>query len=207
MGKALEMTRWIKLLIRISKKIRLKIELSRYNNFTIAEYFRKQGAQIGEGCFFSIRNLGTEPYLVKIGNNVAVTSGVQFQTHDGGTWIFREEIPHLRVYGPIVIEDNCLIGTNAQILPNVTIGKNSIVAAGSVVINDIPPDSIVMGVPARVFGSVSKYKEKCIERWKFQKPPNFNLDSVRHYDLLENSEEVLSQLKEHLKYVFRDKLM
>ena len=191
---------------KIFRTIKLKIELSKYNNSSIAEYFRKQGAQIGDGCFFSIRSLGTEPYLVKIGNGVCITSGVVFNTHDGGTWIFREEMPDLRVFGPIIIEDNCLIGTNAQLFPNITIGRNSIVGSGSVVISDVPPNSIVMGVPARRFGSVEKFKEKCLEKWQDQKPPNFKADGVRHYDSLTNRDRILLQLREHLTYVFRDKL-
>lgn len=192
---------------RVFQKVKHTMELNKYDNFTIPEYFRKQGAQIGQGCYIIPRKLGTEPYLIKIGNHVAITQGVKFHTHDGGTWIFREEMPDLRVFGPIIIEDNCLIGTDAQILPNVTIGKNSIVGAGSVVISDVPPNSIVMGVPARKFGSVDKYRENCIEKWKVQKPPDFHSDSMKHYETIENRDIVLCQLKEHLTHIFKDKLI
>jgi len=51
---------------------------------------------------------------------------------------------------PVVIEDDCWIGTNATILAGVTIGKGSIVAAGAVVNKDVPAGSIVGGVPARI---------------------------------------------------------
>ena len=51
---------------------------------------------------------------------------------------------------PIVIEDNVWIGANVAIMPGVTIGKHSVVAAGSVVTTDVPPDSVVAGVPAKV---------------------------------------------------------
>jgi acetyltransferase-like isoleucine patch superfamily enzyme len=190
----------------IYKRIREKIELSMYNNFTIVEYFRKQGAQIGQDCYIAPRSLGAEPYLIKIGNHVAIAKGVGFHTHDGGTWIFREEIPDLRVFGPIVIEDNCIIGAFSQIFANVTIGRNSIVGAGSVVINDVPMNSIVMGVPARPFGSISKYREKCIERWAIQKPPNFHPDSIKHYETVEDPKVLLEQLRKHLIHVFEDKL-
>ncbi len=190
----------------VLKSLQHRLSLHRYNNFTIAEYFRKQGAQIGENCYFAVRSIGTEPYLVKIGNNVAITSGVHFNTHDGGTWIFRKEIPDLRVFGPIIIKDNCLIGTNSHIFPNVTIGPNSIVGSGSVVISDVPPDSIVMGVPARRFGSVAKFKEKCIERWALQKPPDYAVEEISHYDYLDNPEPTLAQLRNHLMQIFQDKL-
>ena len=83
----------------VIRKAKHAIEMTRYDNYTIAEYFRKQGAQIGENCFIVPRMLGGEPYLVKIGNHVLIAEGVKFHTHDGGTWIFREEIPELKVFG------------------------------------------------------------------------------------------------------------
>lgn len=182
------------------------LELYRYNNFTIAEYFRKQGAHIGENCIIVPRSLGSEPYLVKLGNHVVVNQGVVFHTHDGGTWVFRQEIPDLRVFGPIVIEDNCLIGENAMILPNVTIGENSIVGAGSVVLTDVRPNSIVIGVPARRFGSLERYKKKCVQLWAEQKPPNLHPDAAKNYATTPNQNLILSQLKEHLVNHFREQL-
>lgn len=190
----------------IFQRINHTLELRKYDNFTIAEYFRKQGAQIGEGCLIIPRQLGAEPYLVKIGNHVVINNGVELHTHDGGTWIFRQEIPDLRVFGPIIIEDNCLIGSGATILPNVRIGKNSIVAAGSVVIADVPPNAIVMGVPARRFGSTEKYKEKCIERWREQRPPDLHPDANINYERSPHKNLILSQLKKHLSEHFKEKL-
>jgi acetyltransferase-like isoleucine patch superfamily enzyme len=53
----------------------------------------------------------------------------------------------------ITIEDDCWIAANSVILAGVTIGKGSVVAAGSIVTKDIPPYSVVAGVPARVIKS------------------------------------------------------
>lgn len=158
------------------KKFKEGWELHKYDRFTIADYFRRQGAQVGEGCSIIPTSLGTEPYLVKIGNHVTIASNVRFITHDGGAWLFRKEFPDLQVFGPIIIEDNCVIGENALLLPNIRIGPNSIVAAGSVVISDIPPDCIAIGVPARPFGSVQKYREKCLARWHEQRPQNIVIE-------------------------------
>ena len=183
------------------------LTLRKYNNLTIAEYFRKQGAQVGERCYIVPRNLGTEPYLVKIGNHVFIGEKVSFHTHDGGTWIFREEIPDLKVFGPIVIEDNCLIGENVNLLPNITIGEGSIVGSGSTVIADVPKNSIVMGVPARRIGSVERYKKKCIERWGMQKPKNIHPDALNPFwEKSPHKREILEQLEKHLKELFRDTL-
>ena len=55
---------------------------------------------------------------------------------------------------PVVIEDDVWIGANAVILPGVTIGSHSVVAAGAVVTKDIPPHSLVAGVPAKVMKEI-----------------------------------------------------
>ena len=187
-------------------RIRRSYELRKYNPNTIAEYFRKQGAQVGENCQIVPTKLGTEPYLVKIGNHVTIAKAARFMTHDGGTWIFRDEMPDLQVFGPIVIEDNCVIGQNAILFPNIRIGKNSIVGAGSVVINDVPPDTIVMGVPARPFGATAKYKEKCFERWSVQQPPNCIIEAGENWWNSIHFHENRRKLKEHLLNLFKDEL-
>ena len=179
-----------------------KVEFAQYNRFTVADYFRKQGAQIGEGCSIIPRFLGNEPYLVKIGNHVTIAEGVTFITHDGGVWLFREEIPDLQVFGPIVIEDNCVIGQNAVLMPNVHIGSNSIVGAGSVVISDVPSNSIVMGIPARLFGSIDKYKEKCISRWAEQRPKDCVIEEGENWWTSRNLPENRKRLKQHLIDLF-----
>jgi len=62
---------------------------------------------------------------------------------------------------PCVICDDVLIGANAVILEGVKVGKNSVVAAGSVVINDVPEGVLVAGTPAKIIKNVDdKTKEK-----------------------------------------------
>lgn len=190
----------------IIARIRKILSLRKYDRFTITEYFREQGAIIGEGCSIIPRHLGTEPYLVRIGNHVTIASGVVFITHDGGCWIFRDEVPDMQVFGPIVIEDNCVVGQNAILFPNIRIGKNSIVGAGSVVISDVPPDTIVMGVPARPFGSIAKYKEKCMERWNIQRPPDVVLGPGETWWNSPNATKHREKLRDHLLKLFKDEL-
>ena len=57
---------------------------------------------------------------------------------------------------PVVIKDNVWIASNVQILPGVTIGKNSVIATGAVVTKDVPPNVLVMGVPAKVVKELNK---------------------------------------------------
>ena len=56
---------------------------------------------------------------------------------------------------PVVIKRNAWIGAGVTILPGVTVGENSIVAAGAVVNKDVPANTIVGGVPAKVIRSIS----------------------------------------------------
>jgi acetyltransferase-like isoleucine patch superfamily enzyme len=56
---------------------------------------------------------------------------------------------------PILIKRNAWIGANATILPGVTIGENAVVAAGAVVARDVPDNSIVGGVPAKLIKHIS----------------------------------------------------
>jgi acetyltransferase-like isoleucine patch superfamily enzyme len=191
---------------RVYDRVRHSLELRKYTPYTIAEYFRKQGARIGDGCFIVPTDLGTEPYLVKIGNHVAIAAEVAFATHDGAVWVFRDEVPDLQVFGRIVIEDNCIIGLRTIIFPNVRIGRNSVVAAGSVVINDVPPNSVVMGVPARSFGSMEKYREKCLQRWAQQRPPDVTLGEGESWWNSPRSAANRAKLRAHLLEVFRDQL-
>ena len=55
---------------------------------------------------------------------------------------------------PVVIEDDIWIGANAVILPGVTIGHHSVVAAGAIVTKDVPPHSLVAGVPAKIIKQI-----------------------------------------------------
>jgi hypothetical protein len=62
---------------------------------------------------------------------------------------------------PVVIEDEVLIGANAVVLEGVRVGKGSVVAAGAVVVHDVPPLTVVAGQPARVIKEVDqKTKDK-----------------------------------------------
>jgi carbonic anhydrase/acetyltransferase-like protein (isoleucine patch superfamily) len=141
-----------------------------YNDFTIENYLRKVGMQVGHRNRIQIRDFGPEPYLIKIGNHCTISSNVAFLTHDGGTWLFTDNFPSLQKFGMIEIRDNCFIGWGASILPNVKIGPNSIVGAGSVVTKDVPPNTIVVGNPARFIETVDDYRRKVLKTWEEQKP-------------------------------------
>ncbi len=58
--------------------------------------------------------------------------------------------------GKVTLKKNCKIGSHSTILPNVTIGKNSIIGANSLVISDIPDNVIAFGVPAKMIKGINE---------------------------------------------------
>lgn len=102
----------------------------------------------------------TEPWIITLGNNVHITDGVRFITHDGGTLLYRDKVPDLEITKPIKVGNNVYIGNNVIFLPGVTVGNNVIIGAGAVVSRDIPDNSVAVGVPARVIKTADEYFEK-----------------------------------------------
>ena len=137
------------------------------------------GKPVGEGfCLFPpfYTDYGQN---ITIGKNVFLNTSCHFQDQGGitigdGTLIGHNvvlatlnhnEDPARRSEtnpSPIIIGKNVWIGANATITPGVTIGDGAIVAAGSVVTRDVPPDTIVGGVPAKVLRQVKISEEEDI---------------------------------------------
>lgn len=92
---------------------------------------------------------------IVIGNNVLLASKVYISDHSHGE-ISCEALslpPAKRVLfskGPVIIEDNVWLGEGVVVLPNVTIGENSIVGANSVVTKSFPKNSVIAGNPAKI---------------------------------------------------------
>lgn len=99
-------------------------------------------SQINQGCLFDCRE------GIVIGNSVSISHRVSIFTgsHDVQDRGFRYK------GGSVVVDDFAWIGANATILPSVHIGEGAVVAAGAVVTHDVPPYSIVGGVPAKKIG-------------------------------------------------------
>ena len=110
---------------------------------------------------------------ITIGKNVFINTGCRFQDQGGiriGDHVLighnvvlatlnHDFAPYNRATmhpAPIHIEDRVWIGANATVVPGVTIGENSIVAAGAVVTKDVPPNTIVGGVPAKVLKRIDE---------------------------------------------------
>lgn len=120
-------------------------------------YAKLIGVKIGKNCAIYTKNWSTEPYLVTIGNNVAITHGVFIHTHGGGRTI-RRMIPDFDSFGKVVIGDWAYIGSGAHIMPGVTIGEGSLVAAGSIVTKSVPSGVVVAGNPAKIVCTIDEYR-------------------------------------------------
>lgn len=138
----------------ILKRIQLVL-LKKASNERKIKYLRGQGMKIGQDCLINTMSFSTEPYLIEIGNHVAIAGGTEIITHDGAIWCFRDEIPNADVFGKIKLGNNVFIGDNCTILPNTVIGDNCIVGAGSVVRGKFPENSVIVGNPAKVVTKMS----------------------------------------------------
>lgn len=141
-----------------------KIKILFANEEQYVKILRDGGVQIGLECIIDkTAEFGTEPYLITLADHVRITKGVRFITHDGGLWVPRKLgliDANADRFGRIYVGENTNIGWDAIIMPGVTIGKNCIVGCGAVVTKDVPDNSVVAGIPAKVLETVEEYAEK-----------------------------------------------
>ena len=111
----------------------------------------RQNITIGKHVFLNTSCHFQDQGGITIGDGTQIGHNVVLATlnHDEDPARRSETIP-----GPIAIGKNVWIGANATITPGVTIGDGAIIAAGAVVTKDVPPNTIVGGVPARVIRPV-----------------------------------------------------
>jgi len=122
---------------------------------------RKLGVNAGENLHvYGTIQVGSEPWLITLGNNVYLTDGVRFICHDGGTLLFRNRISDLEITKPIVLGSNVYVGNNVIFLPGATVGNNVVIGAGAIVSGNIPDNSVAVGIPAKVIKSIDEYFAK-----------------------------------------------
>lgn len=126
---------------------------------------REKGVCVGKNTFFQSPVTAvvdvTRPLLVEIGDNCTILENFLLLTHDNVTQCFRnlynDFIPSS---GPVTIGNNVYFARNCTVLKGVTIGDNCIIGFGSVVIKDIPANSVAVGCPARVVCTIEEYYRK-----------------------------------------------
>lgn len=107
------------------------------------------GIKVGEHTFINYGCVILDGALVSFGNHVKVGPYCQFYTPQHPRDYMDRRAPQETAF-PIIIEDDAWLGGGVVVCPGVRIGKRSIVAAGSVVVHDIPDDCMAAGNPAIV---------------------------------------------------------
>ena len=130
-----------------------------------APFYCEYGVNIyvGNGCFVNYGCTLLDVAPITLGNGVWLGANVTLATPNH-PFIAEERLPadypdgnhDLEYASPITINDGCWICSGVTVCGGVTIGKNSIVAAGAVVTRDVPPNSIAAGVPAKVIRGIDE---------------------------------------------------
>lgn len=117
-------------------------------------YFRMVSVSIGKNCFISLgAKLDTCGGKIVIGDRCTITYGCIILVHDR---VARLLNPNDKNIGMVRIGNGSFIGVNSVILRNVTIGDNAIIGACLLVSEDIPPDTLAMGIPSRIKRELSE---------------------------------------------------
>ncbi len=156
-----------------SKRARITIKLKILSiigkNHKKAMIIRKSGVfkSFGIGGYWHPDWIPSFPEKISIGNNVTLAADVRLYEHDMLQRMWNEDPDYKGTKIPfkkedISIGDNTVLCARSIVLPGVSIGRNVVVACGSVVTKDVPDYAIVAGVPARIIGDTRELLKKRI---------------------------------------------
>ena len=119
--------------------------------------YRAMGISVGRHVFIGLDTWLDDqfPELILLEDEVVISFRVTVVVHDDARRMDRVEAGQAAgTVAPVVFRRGCYVGAGALILPGVTVGEHAVVAAGAVVTKDVPPGTLVAGVPARVLREV-----------------------------------------------------
>ena len=127
-------------------------------DYSVVESFACINNAVGDVIIGNHTRIGLHNTIigpVEIGNNVNLAQGITVTALNHNFSDSNKRIDEQGVSTkPVTIEDDVWIGANAVVLPGVKIGNHCVVAAGAVVTKDVPPHSLVAGVPAKVIKQI-----------------------------------------------------
>ena len=129
------MKKWKKPVIKHSKITKYNYVIQYPENLKLGKYF-----DIGSFTYINCT------YGVEIGDNVQIGSHCSIYSHS--------TIDSKK--GPVILKKNCKIGTHSTVMPNITIGENSVIAAHSFVNRNIPKNQLWAGIPAKFKKKITK---------------------------------------------------
>ncbi len=115
----------------------------------------REKVEIGEGAVVmmgAVINIGAvvgESTMIDMGAVLGGRATVGSRCHIGAGAVLAGVVEPASAT-PVVVEDGVLVGANAVVIEGVRIGENAVVAAGAVVVEDVPPNAVVAGCPARI---------------------------------------------------------
>ncbi|MGG0461918.1 acyltransferase [Priestia aryabhattai] len=158
------------------------------------------GMKIGDNCSIQPGVIFdySHCWLIRIGDNVTIAPEAYLLAHDAST----KMLNGYTKISSISIEDNVFIGARALIMPGVTIGKNTIVAAGSIVTKSIPENSVVAGNPARIISTLEEYKVKINKQFNDSMSNVYDNNYTLKGNVSDNDKnEMYEQLKSKIGFV------
>ena len=127
-------------------------------DYSVVESFAYINNAVGDVIIGNHTRIGLHNTIigpVEIGNNVNLAQGITVTALNHNFSDSNKRIDEQGVSTkPVTIEDDVWIGANAVVLPGVKIGNHCVIAAGAVVTKDVPPHSLVAGVPAKVIKQI-----------------------------------------------------
>lgn len=127
-------------------------------------YYRINGVKIGENVVISMGAwLDCYRGTLIVGDGCRIANGAKILSHDQAiSRIHPDKDPDKDIAGVTILEDRVLVGMNAVVLPNVRIGKNSIIGAGTIVSKDVPPNTLAVGNPMRFIKTFDEQKQQWV---------------------------------------------
>ncbi len=182
---------------RIIKSVKFRLGMISSGELNV-EACLKMGMKIGKNnhgvaaCMLDYAHC----WLIEIGDNVTFAPEVYLLAHDAST----QKLVDYTKIAKVIIEDNVFIGARALIMPGVRVGKNSIVAAGSIVTKSVPENTVVGGNPAKFITTVADYKKKHEEL--MQTAPVYDKSWLMQEGITEEMREKMSSdLENTLGYI------